>query len=1139
MTGSYSILYDVSRFILHPKKFWTFTMGRVGTVVWKILWPILIVGTLALNLFIPGTITRVSQMVPVEPQGITQKPPSWLTKWRQGVGEKFQEWVPQIGKPAPVKTETPPAAEVVQEQEYVSIITFDDKSGYELVPEKKYGYTVDFFTWLQSTPSLHKGDLLIFYDTDANGYVIQTEGIVTIDAEGQTVIVIGKKTYQIDKVPSFGKERGHIFSSGEGSQKVYFRLHRALGGGEAGAQLPVGPVDFGSLLANPPMIGIDPSLQIPPIPDKWGDIDWLSLQWRKLAEAYYAPSPQEFIGIGSDAGSTGALEKALETHAGELRKQMLDWNEFPLIGSGLYGYRDELKGKVGNVLVQTRASEAWIYLRDQAGVGPKTRENLNENQRRIFDMTDGTPPLSSYFVSPGEFSGMTVEEMLATGKYLAVIATHSPNDFGRVFMLYRTDGTPIGPVIVGSMSADEEWIGGKWLGQPAGKIVRDGYSWAFDFPSELYTLAGGTGQYTDPIIAIEANMVSSLSVAPVSTVVVCDDLAMKQDMQTALNLFNGTPLAPYLPSQITIDKRDVGSLGENIYGKMLSTKQESDGSVVSTIALTDQYKTGGHLNPQELARSFRDKGMSVTDAEIIAAYTEDPAIGAIIHEIMHGVSKRTENGKIVASDLFKAFQGVFYVGNSNEDAVTHYANSYSNIDVSSYLERQYEDFSDVMTLYRIAPTLLQQLDPEKYAFADMLFNGDVPISQIDMTMIRKSVALKHASPLTMMFVTLGNTLPGLWTAKQREQTLGNATITFVKKRLAVVWPGISKAYLSQASIFTKINVFTRFVRRMIQDWADMIQKQSTGPPTSLVIPQFQKPAPVTLTTSERVQAEGFSRRQIKKIESDLKKEGKENKEPIIYTITVWKNNAPAIVWEKGKPGEVSMIFVKEKGVWRIVSPTAQSSWESGITKKEFDQKVAIWDMSVPPVSVSRRSFDIQLKAGTGRIEFEEKVIPVTRPEPVKPEQTIPEGEHLPPAPAEFIPVQPQPAVQQPISQPQPIALARGGGASFTQILRGIVNWIRQMAALTPSAPTQAPVQPAPVKPVPAEPQKEPTDWDREKARIKERNSQIERFRKQGRFVDAVGIAYNSQSVLLRDIQFHFGMGVYNPNSFFWKNIPCG
>jgi len=237
--------------------------------------------------------------------------------------------------------------------------------------------------------------------------------------------------------------------------------------------------------------------------------------------------------------------------------------------------------------------------------------------------------------------------------------------------------------------------------------------------------------------------VISQPLTPVTPNIYADSPNMQQSAEEGMALYVGTGFAPYLPGTITIQSWPVGSIpgGKQYIGQMQSSTQKPDGSTEATIALTPAYIDGGHFSPAELKRAFGMRGISITEGDIVAAYRVHQGVAAIIHEIMHGATKREVNGTFVTSEAFKAFQRIFFLGNGDGETVTYYASTWDG------LARQYEDFADTMTLYRVAPSLLQQLDPSKFAFAELLFSGSALPSEITKIMVEQTALVNQQSPV--------------------------------------------------------------------------------------------------------------------------------------------------------------------------------------------------------------------------------------------------------------------------------------------------------------------------------------------------------------------------------------------------------
>ncbi len=260
---------------------------------------------------------------------------------------------------------------------------------------------------------------------------------------------------------------------------------------------------------------------------------------------------------------------------------------------------------------------------------------------------------------------------------------------------------------------------------------------------------------------------------------------------------------------------------------MMTASINKTGEIEAIIKLTPEYVKGGHLNPQAIMASLTKKKINFKTEEVIAAYDVDPAIGAISHELMHAVLKQKDitSGKIIFSPAFESFQRIFYIGKNDATAVTQYANSYPSIkeggSISTYLTRQYEDFCDVMTLYKTAPELLRKLDPEKYAFAELIYNGsDDPSLITGKIVTTKSEEVKQFSslPPLIALVSLKDFIPGVWLNKNKR---------FIQERRDV-WGKIESQLLKEEKFTTKIKTAIEFTKNSIREWKIQRIKSQSG-----------------------------------------------------------------------------------------------------------------------------------------------------------------------------------------------------------------------------------------------------------------------------------------------------------------------
>ena len=255
-----------------------------------------------------------------------------------------------------------------------------------------------------------------------------------------------------------------------------------------------------------------------------------------LYKNYYEPSPNAFIGSGTRYGSQEYAEGEVLGYGGVIRQQM--GRGYALLASGQYGYHPELKEELlqypensvwgknkdpNDTLLDNQASTIYFYLSEKNWINGEfvavNYNDLNENQKRIFDLTKSKSKIGSFFTSIDIQSKMTVEEALDSGKYIGIISTKSPNDIGRRFVMYQrqNDGTDkfLGIVLVGGTAARADWTGREGSiikNNPLGirrqnpetsKSDPNGQQWGFDLPNHIYEYFGGSGGPVFNIVVID------------------------------------------------------------------------------------------------------------------------------------------------------------------------------------------------------------------------------------------------------------------------------------------------------------------------------------------------------------------------------------------------------------------------------------------------------------------------------------------------------------------------------------------------------------------------------------------------------------------------------------------------------------
>jgi len=256
-----------------------------------------------------------------------------------------------------------------------------------------------------------------------------------------------------------------------------------------------------------------------------------------LYRDYYNSSPSRMRIVGTLYGhDINAIGELLQY--GLWIRQQMD-RGWVLIGSGLYGYRNEIRGDLSDfikkyynyknpndTLLSKQKSPAYFYYAD-GGINwdnrdsksqpiPVSYEELNDRQERVFDLTVESPykMKRDFFTSIDEQSKLSPDAALKTGKYIGVVSTKSINDFGRRLLLYSCTGGAtkfIGVVVVGGEAKRDDWTG---LGSPTSSVFdfkhfplstrrSNGFSWGMDVPTSIYEELGGTGSYTSNFIAID------------------------------------------------------------------------------------------------------------------------------------------------------------------------------------------------------------------------------------------------------------------------------------------------------------------------------------------------------------------------------------------------------------------------------------------------------------------------------------------------------------------------------------------------------------------------------------------------------------------------------------------------------------
>lgn len=238
---------------------------------------------------------------------------------------------------------------------------------------------------------------------------------------------------------------------------------------------------------------------------------------------YYSEMPKSFTCSATLYGSDiGAMREVL-SYGEWIRQQMS--RGWVLIGSRNYGYHDSLEKDLSlfiqtnysykddsDVLLSKQASPLYLYFAD--GGRQKVRRDiknqpvpviyseLNSRQKRIYDFTSvGTDIARHRFISTIDYQQSTgIIESLNSGKYIGIISSKSPNDFGRRFILFLNRNNRIeflGIVLVGGEAKRDDWVG---FGSPTSKYFKqfplglrnsDGLYWGADIPVSIYEYIKG------------------------------------------------------------------------------------------------------------------------------------------------------------------------------------------------------------------------------------------------------------------------------------------------------------------------------------------------------------------------------------------------------------------------------------------------------------------------------------------------------------------------------------------------------------------------------------------------------------------------------------------------------------------------
>jgi hypothetical protein len=288
---------------------------------------------------------------------------------------------------------------------------------------------------------------------------------------------------------------------------------------------------------------------------------------RALYTNYYTESPCEFISHGTWFGSEELSVSEL-LFSGEVMRQQME-RGWVLVASGKYGYHWDMKEEVDKYMEKYASNrDAEDYILDSQGsvlysyyadggiertnylvggkINPVTYEELNDRQKRIYDITKYShyQILTQVLVPIEKQAAMTPEEALASGTYVGFVSGKSVNDIGRRYLLYRYNkngiGDFVGVVLVVGTAKRADWTGVGAVSDSSFKYdayplilrtflddcpeLRRGveayeepcgnvYLWGFDFASNLFAYFGGgleagnpLHKPTDPVYALDPDL---------------------------------------------------------------------------------------------------------------------------------------------------------------------------------------------------------------------------------------------------------------------------------------------------------------------------------------------------------------------------------------------------------------------------------------------------------------------------------------------------------------------------------------------------------------------------------------------------------------------------------------------------------
>jgi hypothetical protein len=269
---------------------------------------------------------------------------------------------------------------------------------------------------------------------------------------------------------------------------------------------------------------------------------------RALYTNYFTESPCEFISHATWFGSEELSVSEL-LFSGEVMRQQME-RGWVLVASGEYGYHWDMKEEVDkyiekyasnrsaeDYILDGQGSALYVYYADGGiertnhlvggKINPVTYEELNDRQKRIYDITKYShyQILTQVLVPIEEQASITPEEALASGKYVGFVSGKSVNDIGRRYLLYRYSesgiGNFVGVVLVVGTAKRADWTGVGGVSDSSFRydayplILRkfNGYLWGFDFSSNLFAYFGGglepgnpLHRPTDPVYALDPDL---------------------------------------------------------------------------------------------------------------------------------------------------------------------------------------------------------------------------------------------------------------------------------------------------------------------------------------------------------------------------------------------------------------------------------------------------------------------------------------------------------------------------------------------------------------------------------------------------------------------------------------------------------